>query len=381
MAVPEIRFNRPSVEGEELAYIAQAVSGGHTSTSGPFSTRVSDLLRDELGAADVLLTTSCTDALEMAALLLNLEPGDTVIVPSFTFVSTALAFARERAHLVFCDIERETLGLDPACLTELLDPSVKAVVTVHYAGVGCDLDGLGRVLEDWPEVSLIEDTAHALFGRRNGRALGTVGRFGTLSFHETKNFVCGEGGALVVNLADDVDRAHVLRDKGTDRRDFSRGLVDKYSWKDIGSSFGLSDLLAAYLWGQLEKRESILAKRRHVYERYQELLAPHAGDLGVRLPQIPEGCDPSYHMYYVLLPSPEGRDHALSYMTNRGVHATFHYVPLHTSTGAKAHVARETSCPVTEDVSGRLLRLPFFNSMSDGEIDRVVELLLASLSR
>jgi dTDP-4-amino-4,6-dideoxygalactose transaminase len=381
MAVPEIRFNRPSVEGDELAYVAQAVAQGHTSGAGPFSERVSALLRDELGAADVVLTTSCTDALEMAALLLNLEPGDTVIVPSFTFASTALAFARERAQLVFCDIERETLGLDPVSLAELLDPSVRAVVTVHYAGVGCDLHGLERVLEDWRDVSLVEDAAHALFGHRDGRALGTVGRFGTLSFHETKNFICGEGGALLLNHADDVARAHVLRDKGTDRQDFDRGLVDKYSWIDIGSSFGLSDILAAYLWGQLEQRESILTKRRRVHERYQQLLEPHADELGVRLPQVPAGCEPAYHMYYVLLPSTEQRDHALSYMTARGVHPTFHYVPLHTSTAAKAYVAREASCPVTEDVSGRLLRLPFFNSMSDGDIERVVELLLASLGR
>ena len=374
-----IRFNRPSIEGQELAHVEQAIRDGHTSTSGPFSKRVSDLLRQSLGSDSVLLTTSCTDALEMCAMLLSIGPGDRVVVPSFTFVSTALAFARQGAQLVFCDIERETLGLDPAHLAELIDPTVKAVVTVHYAGVGCDLEGIELALEDWPEVSLVEDAAHALFGRRNGRDLGTVGRLGTLSFHETKNFVCGEGGALLVNRPEDVDRAHVLRDKGTDRRAFEQGLVDKYTWQDTGSSFGLSDVLAAFLYGQLEQRESIVAKRRHVHERYDALLTEHAERIGLTLPYVPDGCEPAYHMYYVLTPSADARNHSLQYMSERGVHAAFHYVPLHSSPGAKPHLAFETPCPVTDDVSSRLLRLPFFNSLTDEQIDRVVDALVASL--
>lgn len=379
MAGREIRFNRPAIEGAELSYIEQAVQEGHTSSTGPFSARVSQLLREEIGSADVLLTTSCTDALEMAALLLDLQPGDTVIVPSFTFVSTALAFAREGAQLLFCDIEPETMGLDPACLAELMDPTVKAVVTVHYAGVACDMAGIQQVLESWSGVSLVEDTAHAIFGRRAGRPLGSFGRFGALSFHETKSFICGEGGALLVNRDDDVDRAHVLRDKGTDRRAFDLGRIDKYTWKDLGSSFGLSDVLAAYLWGQFEQRDAILAKRRRVYERYRDLLRPVADKHGIQLPHVPDDCEPAYHMFHVLLPTADARDAAIRYMTERGVHPTFHYVPLHTSDGAKRHMVRETECPVTDDVSARLLRLPFYNSMSETEIDHVVDLLLASL--
>jgi dTDP-4-amino-4,6-dideoxygalactose transaminase len=379
MSEPEIRFNLPSIEGDELLYMEQAVQQGHTSASGPFSQRVATLLGEELGSEDVLLTTSCTDALEMAAMLLDLQPGDTVIVPSFTHVSTALAFAREGARLLFCDIEPRTLGLDPERLSELLDPTVRAVVTVHYAGIGCDVDGLRDVLADWPGVSLIEDAAHALFGTYRGRPLGSFGRFATLSFHETKNFICGEGGALLVNRPDDVDRAHVLYDKGTNRRAFMLGQVDKYSWRDIGSSFGLSDVLAAYLYGQLEQRESILEKRRRVYERYRELLAPEAEELGIQLPSVPAGCTPAYHMFHVLLESREQRGASLHHMRAQGVHPTFHYVPLHDSEGAKRHLARPSPCPVTEDVSGRLLRLPFYNSMSSADLERVVELLVASI--
>lgn len=379
MGEPEIPFNRPSIEGSELLYMEQAVRQGHTSASGPFSQRVAALLGEEVGCEDVLLTTSCTDALEMSAMLLDLQPGDTVIVPSFTFVSTALAFAREGARLLFCDIEPKTLGLDPERLAELLDPTVRAVITVHYAGVGSDVDGLQNVIADWPGVSLIEDAAHALFGTYRGRPLGSFGRFATLSFHETKNLICGEGGALLVNRPDDVDRAHVLHDKGTNKRAFMLGHVDKYSWRDVGSSFGLSDVLAAYLYGQLEQRESILDKRRSVYEGYRELLAPETEALHIELPSVPAGCTPAYHMFHVLLESREQRDASLQYMRARGVHPTFHYVPLHDSDGARRHLARPSPCPVTEDVSGRLIRLPFYNSMSSADIERVVELLVASI--
>lgn len=374
-----LTFNRPTLEGDEIAYMRRAVEGGHTSGSGPFAARVAALLRDEVGARDVLLTTSCTAALELSGMLLDLHPGDTVIVPSFTFVTSALAYVRAGARLVFADIEEETLGIDPASVADLLDDRVKAVVAVHYAGIGCDLAGLGKVLASAPQVHLIEDNAHGLFGRHRGRPLGSFGRFATLSFHETKNFVCGEGGALIINDQHDVDRAHVLYDKGTNRRAFMLGDVDRYSWKDTGSSFGLSDILAAYLLAQLEQRDRILATRRAVFEHYDALLAPVADDHGFRTPVLPADRDAAWHMYYVLLPDRATRDHVLERMRSHDIHPTFHYVPLHTSDGGFRFAARLTECPVTTSVSGRLLRLPFHNALRRSDIERVVDTFLRSL--
>jgi dTDP-4-amino-4,6-dideoxygalactose transaminase len=374
-----IRFNQPSIEGRELEYIRASVEHGHTSSSGPFGSRVAQLLADETGASEVLMTTSCTAALELAAMLLKLEPGDTVVVPSFTFTSTALAFAREGARIVFCDIEPETLGIDPESLASVMDGSVRAVVPVHYAGVAGDMEGLFEVLASWPGVAVIEDNAHGLFGRWRDRPLGSLGRFSTLSFHETKNFVCGEGGALVLNDAADVDRARVLYDKGTNRRAFFLGQVDKYSWKDVGSSFGLADSLAAFLWAQLEQREVILAKRRSVWERYFGLLQPHAAEHGFSLPFIPGDRRQAYHMFYVLLPDNETRDRVLGRMRAAGVQPTFHYVPLHSSDGGRRFAAKPSACPVTDDISGRLLRLPFYNNLSSADLNRVVTKFLEAL--
>jgi dTDP-4-amino-4,6-dideoxygalactose transaminase len=375
---PRIPFNRPTLEGRELAYVEEAVRSGHTASSGPFSKRVSALLRDAHGAAEVLLTTSCTDALEMSAMLLDRRPGDTVIVPSFTFVSSALAFAREGFGIVFADIEEETLGIDPEHVASLVDERTRAVVAVHYGGIACDLDGLGSALPEG--VDLIEDNAHGLFATRAGRPLGTFGRFSTLSFHETKNIVCGEGGALVVNREDDVARARILLDKGTDRQAFLLGEVDKYSWRDTGSSFGLSDINAAYLWGQMEQREAIIAKRRKVFERYREELAPRAAEFGYSIPRVPEGDVPGYHLFFVLLPDRPTRDRVLAGMARSGVQATFHYVPLDSSEGGRRVAAVQSDCPRTHSVAGRLLRLPYFNGLGDGEIDRVVEAFFGALS-
>jgi dTDP-4-amino-4,6-dideoxygalactose transaminase len=373
-----IPFNKPSLEGNELLYMKRAVEGGHSAMSGPFSRLASDLLRDYFGARDVLLTTSCTDALEMAALLLDVQPGDTVIVPSFTFVSTALAFVRQGARVVFCDIEERTLGIDPEHLEDLIDGTVRAVVPVHYAGVGCDMAGIGRALEA-TSIEIVEDNAHGLFGQYRDQPLGTLGRFATLSFHETKNFICGEGGALILNDERDVDRAHVLYDKGTNRRSFMLGEVDKYSWQDIGSSFGLSDVLAAFLYGQFECRETILAKRRVIFERYQQMLEPVAAEYGLRLPIVPADRVQAYHMFYVLMPDRALRDHALEVMHERGVNATFHYVPLHSSPGGQKFSARRTECPVTDNISGRLLRMPFYNNLSSADAEQAVGALVSAL--
>lgn len=366
-----IPFNRPSIEGRELDHIRAAVEGGQTSADGPFSARVSQMLREAIGAQEVLLTTSCTAALEMTAMLLDLGPEDSVVVPSFGFVTTALAFTRQGARVIFCDIEPVTLGLDPAHLAEVMDDSVRAVVPIHYAGVGCEVSAIAEVLEGWPRAVLVEDNAHGLFGTYRDRPLGSFGRFSTLSFHETKNFICGEGGALVLNDPSDLDRARVLYHKGTDRSAFLNGLVDKYSWQDTGSSFGLSDVLAAYLLGQLEQRGSILARRRAVSERYQELLGPHVERLGLTLPVVPEDRGPAFHMFHVLMPDGATRDHVLSAMRRDGIHPTFHYVPLHSSPHGRRVAARPTECPVTDDVSRRMIRLPYYTSLSSSDVESV----------
>jgi dTDP-4-amino-4,6-dideoxygalactose transaminase len=378
MNADAIRFNKPSLEGNELAYIETAVETGHTSCSGPFATLATDLLTAWVGAPDVLLTTSCTTALEMTALLLDFQPGDTVVVPSFTFTSTALAFAREGAKIVFCDIEPETLGLDPRHLESIIDDSVRAVVPVHYAGVGCDMAGIDAAVAG-RDIAVIEDNAHGLYGSYRGRPLGSLGRFGALSFHETKNFICGEGGALILNEERDVARAHVFYDKGTNRRDFLLGQVDKYSWQDNGSSFGMSDVLAAFLYGQLEQRDVILAKRRAVFEMYDQMLTPLAAEFGLGLPTVPVDRDQAYHMYYVLLPDRRTRDAVLTSMHEQGVQSTFHYVPLHSAPAGVRFAARPTDCPVTDDISGRLLRLPFHNNLSIDDADRVIEVFQQAL--
>jgi dTDP-4-amino-4,6-dideoxygalactose transaminase len=377
--VTAIPFNRPGQAGLEFAYLAQAIRDGHTSCGGPYSQRVEELLAKELATYSVLLTTSCTDALEMTALLLGVGPGDTVVVPSFTFTSTALAYVRQGARIRFCDIEPETMGLDPEHLAALMDDTVRAIVPVHYAGVPCRIDEILEVAAPFPDAAVVEDNAHGLFGSLRGKPLGTFGRFATLSFHETKNFICGEGGALVINQELDEARSHVLLDKGTNRRQFMLGLVDKYSWMDVGSSFGMSDLLAAFLLAQLEQRDVILARRRAVHDRYAELLHPVARAGSFRMPVVPPACEPAYHMFYVLLPDRSTRDHVLKTMRAAGIHATFHYVPLHSAPGGERFGDGRQACPVTDDVSGRLLRLPFFNDLRADEIDRVVEVYLSAL--
>ena len=366
-----IPFNVPAIEGLELEHVRSALDGGHTSASGPYSKQAAALLAEATGAAEVMLTTSCTSALELSGMLADIGPGDVVVVPDFTFTTTALAYARAGATLRFCDIEPRTLGMDPAHLATLMDERVRAVVPVHYAGIACEIDGIRAVLEDWPGVTLVEDNAHGLFGTWQDQPLGSFGRFATLSFHETKNFICGEGGALLINDPADVDRARILFDKGTDRQAFFLGQVDKYSWKDTGSSFGLSDTLAAQLVGQLEMREQILGKRRTVWERYADLVAPTAKEFGISLPVVPEGAGQAYHMFYLLMPDEALRDKVLAGMAAKGVRPTFHYVPLHSSDAGRRFSDAPGECPVSVDVSRRLLRLPFFNNLSEEQAERV----------
>lgn len=381
-----ILFNRTTLVGNELAYVEESMTSGLTTTAGPFCARAGQLLEEATGAQDVLLTTSGTAALELAGMLLDLQPGDCVIVPSFTFSSSALAFAREGARILFADIEDQTLGIDPADVARLLEAApraglrVRAVVAVHYGGVPCRLDELGEVLAAHPDVALVEDNAHGLFGRHRGRPLGSFGRFAAQSFHATKNLSCGEGGALLVNDEADVDRARILFEKGTDRRAFHLGLVDKYSWIDTGSSFGLSDILAAHLLGQLEQAKAIQVARRAVFERYQADLAGEAARFGYTLPVVPGTAEPAWHLFHVLLPDNATRDTVLHRMEERGVRAVFHYVPLHSSVAGRHFAGLPGECPVTDDVSGRLLRLPLHLALTDADLDRVVTEFRAALT-
>jgi dTDP-4-amino-4,6-dideoxygalactose transaminase len=369
-APPAIPFNRPCLTGNEQAYMMEAVRAGHVSGNGPFTRRCQELLRKALGAASVLLTTSCTHALELAALLLDLHEGDEVIVPSFTFVSTANAFVLRGARPVFADVRPDTLNLDDEQVEALIGPRTRAVVPVHYAGVGCAMDRLVEIASR-RGVAIVEDNAHGLFAAYRGRPLGSFGALATLSFHETKNFSCGEGGALILNDPALVERAEILREKGTDRSRFDRGQVDKYTWVDLGSSYVISDLLAAYLLAQLESRERVLASRRRVFETYGAQLNGWADEHGVRLPIVPPECAPSYHMFFMLMPTSAARDAMISHLRSLGIHSVFHYVPLHLSPMGR-RFGRQ-SCPVTEDLSGRLLRLPFFNDLGAADQQRVID--------
>jgi dTDP-4-amino-4,6-dideoxygalactose transaminase len=366
-----IPFNRSHIPAKASAYMQQAMANGHISGNGPFSRKCEEMLGAILGA-QALLTTSCTDALEMAALLLEIGPGDEVIVPSFTFVSTVNAFVLRGARPVFCDIRPDTLNIDQSALDRLITPRTKAIVPVHYAGVGCEMNAILDVARR-SGVAVVEDNAHGLFGKYNGQLLGTFGRFATLSFHETKNISCGEGGALLMNQPDDVRRAEILREKGTDRARFFRGEVDKYSWVDVGSSFLPSDLLAALLCAQLEERETIQRARKRIWDCYAAQLADWAGEHGVRLPFVPGHCEQPFHMFYLLMPSTEQRDALISFLKTRHILSVFHYLPLHLSDMARRCAVAEPLCPVTEDVSGRLIRLPFYAGLTENDQTRVVE--------
>lgn len=366
-----IPFNRPSLVGPELEWMAEAVAGGCISGDGAFTRRCQEILERELGVPRSFLTTSCTHALELAALLLDVGPGDEVIVPSFTFVSTANAFVLRGARPVFADSRPDTLNLDEERLEELVTPRTRAIAVVHYAGVGCAME---RVMEVAAAhgLAVVEDNAHGLFGRYRGRWLGTFGALATQSFHETKNFTCGEGGALLVNDPALVPRAEILREKGTDRSRFFRGEIDKYTWVDVGSSYLPSDLLAAFLAAQLEAREAVQARRRAIWEAYRDGLADWAGEEGVRLPAVPEGCEQAYHLFYLMLPGLDARTALIAHLRARGVHAVFHYVPLHLSAMGRRFGGRPGDCPVAEAAGDRLLRLPFYNSLRDDEQERVI---------
>jgi len=369
---PRVPFNRPCLAGPEYQYMADALAAAHLSGDGAFTRRCHAILERETGAAKAMLTTSCTHALEMSALLLGIEPGDEVVVPSFTFVSSVNAFVLRGARPVFADVRADTFNIDETRLEELLSPRTKAIVVVHYAGVGCEMDAILRIASD-RGIAVVEDNAHGLFGRYRGRALGSFGRMATQSFHETKNIQCGEGGALLLNDTDLIARAEIVREKGTNRASFFRGDVDKYTWVDVGSSWLPSELLAAFLFAQLEKRETIQAKRRAVWERYQAGLSKWAAANGIGLPTVPAHCDQPYHMFYMLLPSLDARTRFIAELRARGFRAAFHYQPLHASPMGRSLGGRPGQCPVAERAGDCLVRLPFYNDLTPVDQDAVTD--------
>lgn len=367
-----IPFNKPTLIGTEFAYMSCAISKGHISGDGQFSKQCHELLESAFHIPKVLLTTSCTDALEMTALLLDIQPGDEVIVPSFTFVSTINAYVLRGAIPVFIDIRPDTLNLDEKQLERLITTRTKAIIVVHYAGVGCEMDTILRIAKRHG-VAVIEDNAHGLFGRYKDTYLGTLGSLATQSFHETKNFNCGEGGALFINDSKYVERAEIIREKGTDRSRFFRGQVDKYSWVDVGSSYLPSDLLAAFLLAQLEARHQIQSKRQQIWERYHSDLAEWAQNNNVGSPIVPSECEQAYHMFYLVLPSLEKRQELIAHLKERGILSVFHYLPLHLSIMGQRLGGRSGQCPVTERISNRLVRLPFYYDLTEADQKTVVD--------
>jgi dTDP-4-amino-4,6-dideoxygalactose transaminase len=367
-----IPFNKPSRVGRELDYLVECINRGHTAGDGHFTRQCHALLEETLGVSKALLTTSGTHALELSALLSGVGPGDEVILPTFTFVSTANAFVLRGAKPVFADIRPDTLNLDERHVERLITPKTRVIAPVHYAGVGCEMDALSK-LAAGRNISIVEDNAHGLFARYNDRFLGTFGQMAALSFHETKNFHCGEAGALLINDPELVERAEILREKGTNRAAFFRGETDKYTWVDIGSSYLPSDLLAAFLYAQLEARESVIAKRERVWSFYFRRLKDWAEAHGVRMPHVPPSSRGACHMFYLILPSLEIRQSLIAHLKQRGILSVFHYVPLHLSRMGLEYGGREGACPVAEDLSQRLLRLPFYNDLTEAEQSSVVD--------
>lgn len=367
-----IPFTRPYVTTRELEYLGQVLEAGHVQGDGPMTAAATRLVERVSGAHRALLTPSCTHALEMAAILLDLVPGDEVVVPSFTFSSTAAAVALRGATPVFADVDADTLNLDPDSVQACLTPRTRAVFLVHYGGVAADMR---RILEiaDRHNLRVVEDNAHGLGARWHGRALGTFGTFATQSFHATKNVQCGEGGALLVNDGDYMERAEIVREKGTDRSRFLRGQVDKYTWTDTGSSYLPSELQAAVLRSQLESFDEIQRLRHRIWDAYAVGLATWADASGARLMHVPAGAEHPAHVFFVLMPSHEAQQGLLEHMRSRGVTGTFHYVPLDSSPAGKAFGRTPYPCGVTHDVAYRMVRIPLYAGLSDADVDRVVD--------
>lgn len=367
----KIPFNRPHATGKEIEYIQEAIAGGHLSGNGPFTKRCEAWLESFLGAPKALLTHSCTAALEMAAILLDIQPGDEVIMPSYTFVSTANAFVLRGGVPVFVDIRPDTLNLDERLVESAITPRTRAIVAVHYAGVACDMDTLTEIANRH-RLALVEDAAQALNAFYKGKPLGSFGALAAFSFHETKNIISGEGGALVINDPTLVERAEIIREKGTDRSRFFRGEVDKYTWVDVGSSYLPSEIIAAFLWAQLEHIEGITHARLNLWRRYHQTLAPLAEQQVLYRPAPPDYAQHNAHLYYLLATDGSQRDACLRYLKDRGALAVFHYVPLHSSPAGQRWGRTAGELPVTDDVSSRLLRLPLWFGLEEEETQGIV---------
>ncbi len=371
---PRVPFNLATCVGTEREYVNAVLDGSHLSGDGPYTKACQALLEGALGVNKVLLTTNCTHALEMMPLILDIGAGDEVIMPSFTFVSTANAFVLQGAKPVFVDIRPDTMNIDERLIEAAITKRTKAIVVVHYAGVACDMDVISEIAHRHG-IHLLEDNAHGLFGLYKGRPLGSIGTIAAQSFHETKNFTCGEGGALVLNDASLIETAEIVREKGTNRSRFYRGQIDKYSWVGKGSSYLPAELPAAYLLGQLEAKEHIQGRRAALWERYSERLAQWARLQGVQMPHIPSYATQSYHMFYLVLPSLTERQRFMAYLRERSINTAFHYVPLHQSEMARRLGAPPAQCPVTERISDRLVRLPFFTSMTAEQQNYVTDVI------
>lgn len=365
-----IPFNKPYMTGQELLRISQAHANGHLSGDGPFTKRCHAWLEAQTGARKALLTHSCTAALEMAALLLDLEPGDEVIMPSYTFVSTANAFALRGAVAVFVDIREDTLNLDESLIEAAITPRTKAICVVHYAGVACEMDAIMAIAHRHG-LQVVEDAAQAIMSTYRGRPLGTIGQLGALSFHETKNIISGEGGALLCRDDEMVERAEIIREKGTNRSKFFRGQVDKYTWVDVGSSFLPGEITAAFLSAQMDSATEITARRMALWTRYHEWAAPHEAAGLLRRPIIPPHCTHNAHMYFLLLPSLDARTRFIARLKELGIIAVFHYIPLHSSPAGKHYGRAVGSLPVTSSISDRLVRLPLWVGLED-EIEELL---------
>ena len=367
-----IPFNRPFLPESSIDNLRAAVANKHLSGDGPFTKKCHAWLERTLGVPQVLLTTSCTHALEMAALLLDIQPGDEVIVPAFTFVSTVNAFVLRGAKPVFADVRPDTLNLDERLVARLITRRTKAIVPVHYAGVPCNMTKLMSLSQEF-DVPIVEDNAHGLFGKYKGQWLGTFGSLATQSFHETKNISCGEGGALLINDESLCERAEVLREKGTNRSRFFRGEIDKYTWVDLGSSYLPSDALAAMLFAQLEMADVIQQRRHEIWDRYADELTEWAENQQVGLPFVPDGCAHPAHLFFAVLPSLEDRQALIEHLRDRGVCSVFHYQPLHLSPMGRTWGGRPEQCPVTERLADCLTRLPLFYELTDDDQDRVID--------
>lgn len=373
----QIPFNKPFMTGGEFQYIAEAYASGHLSGDGEFTERCNTWLEEQTGAHKALLTHSCTAALEMAAIIAGIEPGDEVIMPSYTFVSTANAFVLRGAVPVFVDIRPDTLNIDEAIIEEAITPKTRAIVPVHYAGVACEMDVIMDIANRHG-LMVIEDAAQGIMSKYKGRPLGSIGHLGCLSFHETKNIISGEGGALLVNQPNLAERAEIIREKGTDRSRFFRGEVDKYSWVDIGSSYLPGELTAAFLWAQMEEAETIIRRRLALWDIYHDRLSVLEDGGLVRRPVVPDDCEHNAHMYYLLLPDYEKRTRFISRLRKKSVHAVFHYVPLHTSEAGRRYGRAVGELTNTNELSERLVRLPLWIGLEE-RMDEVITNVMESI--